>query len=94
MGLPSLAEILGKMQDDSHPINSLVLKNCICHRKVFQNGVNTFSKMVNYFLLNSSKFYIFRIISFVQITPACGPNTYQIMYEDFKLQMSESVIAA
>ena len=41
-----------------------------------------FSKMVNHFLQKSSNFVpvYFVPYDFVQISPACGPNTYQIMY--------------
>ena len=58
----------------------LTLNNCFSHRNVFQNGVDTLSKMVNHFWSNSSKFSIVRTYDFVQISPARGPNTYQIMY--------------
>ena len=46
--------------------------------------------MVNNFWSKSSKFCIlFGPYDFVQISPACGPNTYQIMYGetlDFQCQ--------
>ena len=66
----------------------LASNNYLCHRNVFQIGVNTFSKMVNHFLPKKLKIlYIF--CDFVQISPACGLNTYQIMYGeilDFRCQ--------
>ena len=59
---------------------SIASSNCFSHRNVFQNGVNTLSKMVNHFLSKSSIFCIFGPYDFVQISPASGSNTYQIMY--------------
>ena len=68
------------LKDDSLYINSLASNNCFSHRNVFQNGVNTFLKIVNH--LKSSKFCIVRVgpYDFVHISAACGPNTYKIMY--------------
>ena len=40
---------------------------------VFQNRVNTMPKVV---------FTLFDRYDFVQISPACGPHTYQIMHEE------------
>ena len=68
------------MKDDSLSIDRVASKNCVCPQNVFQNGVNTFSKMVKHFLAKRSAFGIFRTLRFVQISPACGPNTYQMMY--------------
>ena len=52
-----------------------------------------FVKMVNHFLSKSSKFCILWTIRFVQISPACGPNTYQKLYvRDFRFPMSASAI--
>ena len=44
------------MKDDSLSINTLAMKNYVCHRNIFQNGINTFAKIVNHFLPKSSKF--------------------------------------
>ena len=41
--------IFGTLKDDSLEINILALNNCFSHRNIFQNGVNTLSKMVNHF---------------------------------------------
>ena len=39
-------------------INTLASRNyCLCHRNVFQNNVNTFSKMVNHFCKNLKILY-------------------------------------
>ena len=51
-----------RMETNSLSINILPLVNCLCFRNVFQNGVNTFLKMVNHFLLNNSKFCILSTI--------------------------------
>ena len=85
---------LGTMKDDSLSINTLASNNSLCHRDVFQNGVKTFSKMVNHFLPKSTKFRKFLPYNFfLQISPACRPNAYQIMYgETFRLPMSASVM--
>ena len=40
----------------------MALNNCLCHRKLFQNGVNTFSNMVTIFAKKSSKMCIFLTI--------------------------------
>ena len=45
-------------------INTLALISCFCYRDIFQNGVNTFSKMVNHFLPKNSKFRIFPAVQF------------------------------
>ena len=44
-----VTRVVGKLKDDSLEIDSLSPNNCLCHRNVFQNGVNTLSKMVNHF---------------------------------------------
>ena len=38
--------IFGTLKDGFLEINSLALNNCFSYRNVFQNGVNTLSKMV------------------------------------------------
>ena len=52
------------MKDDRLLINSSASNYCLCHRNVFQNDVNTFSKQFNHFLPKSSNFCIFRTILF------------------------------
>ena len=77
------------MKDDSLPINTLVSNNCLCNRNVFRIGVNTFSKWLTIFCQIAENFVYSVSYDFVKISPACGPNTYQIMYEeilDFQCQ--------
>ena len=71
--------IFGTLKDDSLLINNLESNNCFSHGNVFQNVVNTLSKMVNHFLSKSSVFVQFGPYDFVQISPAYGPNAYQII---------------
>ena len=71
------------LKDDSLQINSLAFNNCFSYRNVFQNGVNALSKMVfknPLFCQKAQNFVYFEPYDFVQISRACGPNTYQIMY--------------
>ena len=53
-------------------------------QKRLQNDVDTFSKMVNFFFSffaeKAQNCVYFVPFDFVQISPACGPHTYQIMY--------------
>ena len=56
--------IFGILEDDSLEINISALNNCFSHRNIFQNGVNTLSKMVNHFLSKSSKFFVVRTVPF------------------------------
>ena len=56
------AVIFGTLKDDSLWINILTSKNCLSHRNIFQNGVNTLSKIVNHFLLKNTKFCMARTI--------------------------------
>ena len=66
------------MKDGSLSINTLPSHNCLCqHRNVFQKGANNFI-----FCQKAQNFVYFVGLSnnFVQNLPACGPNTYQIMY--------------
>ena len=49
--------MFGTLKDNSLLINSLASNNCFSHRNIFQNGVNTLSKLVNHFLSKSSKMY-------------------------------------
>ena len=62
--------------------NILASNNCFSHRNVFQKDVNTFSKMWFFFFFfqKVQNFIEFGLYDFVQISPARGPNTYQIMY--------------
>ena len=75
--------IFGTLKDDSLLINILASNNCLCHINVFQNGVNLFSKTVNHFFVKTLKNFVYFIrYDFVQNSPTCDPNAYQIMYED------------
>ena len=44
------AIIFGTKKDFSLSINTLASNNCLYHRNLFQNGVNTFSNTVNHYL--------------------------------------------
>ena len=70
------------MKDNSLKINSLPIKyGCSC-KNVLQNGVNSLLEMVFKNLGFSSKpqnFVHFGPYDLVQISPVCGPNTYQII---------------
>ena len=57
--------LFGTMEDDSLLINTITSSNCLCHRKIFQNSVSTFSKMVNHFLASISKFCLFFAIRYL-----------------------------
>ena len=75
------AVIFGTLKDDSLRINISALNNCFSHRNVFQNGINTLSKNYSPFFVKKHKIlYGSDHTIFVQISPASGPNTYQIMY--------------
>merc|ERR1712240_255136 len=82
--------IFGTLKDGSLQINTLALNNCFSYRNIFQNGVNALSKMVLKkpgFCQKTQNFVYFGPYDFVQISPACGPNMYQIMYgETFNFQ--------
>ena len=64
--------------NDSPSINTLVPNNYICHRNIFQYGVNTFSKKLTIFCQELENFAYFVPYNFVQISSARGSNTYQI----------------
>ena len=49
----------GTVKGDSLSINTLASNNCLCHRNVFQNGVSTFSKLVNNISKKSQNFVYF-----------------------------------
>ena len=55
----------GTLKDERLLIIILISRNCLCHRNLFQNGVNTFSKMVNNLLPKSSKFCKFPVMRFL-----------------------------
>ena len=54
--------IFGTQKDGSLLINILASNICFSYRNMFQNDVNALSKIVDAFLLKSSKFYLVRII--------------------------------
>ena len=54
--------IFGTLKDGSLLINTLASNICFSYRNMFQNGVGALSKIVDAFLLKSSKFYLVRII--------------------------------
>ena len=54
--------IFGTLKDASLLINTLASNICFSYRKMFQNGVDALSKIVDAFLSKSSKFYLVRII--------------------------------
>ena len=53
--------IFGTLKDGSLLINTLASNICFSYRNMFQNGVDTLSKIVDAFLSKSSKFYLVRI---------------------------------
>ena len=63
-------------------VNSLPSKNCFSYRNILHNSGNVSSKMVykTRFCQNVQHFVHFRPYDLVQISLACDPNTYQIMY--------------
>ena len=54
--------IFGTLKDGNFLINVLASNNCFSYRKIFQNGIDTKSKIIDAFLSNSSKFYLVQII--------------------------------
>ena len=52
--------IFGTLKDGSLLINILASNNCFSYRNIFQNGVNTLSKIGNTFLSKSSKLQLAR----------------------------------
>ena len=54
--------IFGTLKDESLLINTLASNICFSYRKMFQNGVDALSKIVDAFLSKSSKFHLVRII--------------------------------
>ena len=54
--------IFGTLKDGSLLINTLASNICFSYRNMFQNGVDTLSKIVDAFLSKNSKFCLVRII--------------------------------
>ena len=70
-----ISVIFGTLKDGSLVINTLASNICFSNRKMFKNGVNTLSKIVDAFL--SKKLKISSSLSDnVQMLLACGTNTY------------------
>ena len=105
LGLPCLVPLLtwlhvsdytvifGTLKDDSLKVNSLPLNYCFSHRNVFQNGVNTLSKMVNQFLSKSSKFCIVRTIRiYSNFTSMWSKYLSNNVWRDYRLPMSASAM--
>ena len=57
-----ISVIFGTLKDGSLLINTLASNICFSYRNMFQNGVDTLSKIVDAFLSKSLKFYLVRII--------------------------------
>ena len=97
-GLPCLVQLLiwlGPTRvgrgDDSLWIYILSSNNCFSHRNVFQNGVNTLSKIVNHFLSKSTKFCMVRSIRFCSnCTSMWFKHVSNNVWRDFRLSMSAS----
>ena len=67
--------IFRTMKNDSLSINTIASKSCLCHRNVFQNGPNSFLKVIVH------SYILYQVLyEFVQTSPAYGQNTYQIIY--------------
>ena len=45
-------------ENDSLEISSLALNSCFSYKNVFQNGVNSLSKMVNHFFCHKAQYFI------------------------------------
>ena len=54
--------VFGPLKDGSLLINILASNNCLSYRNIFQNGVDSSSKIVDAFLSKGSKFYLVPII--------------------------------
>ena len=77
--------MFGTLKDDSLKNNSLPTKYGCSGKNVLQNGVNYLSEMIIKnlgFCSKSQNFVHFGPYDLVQISPVCGPNTYQIMYRE------------
>ena len=82
--------IFGTMKDDSLPINTLTSSYCFRHRKVFQNGANSFSKMVNHLL---PKILKMSYISYGTIGSNFTSMLSNNIWRDFRLSISASLMA-
>ena len=77
-------------------IFSLASNNCFSYRNVFQNDLNVFffSKLVNHFFVKKLKNLLkFGLYNFVQISPACGINTYDVSNSNIKYPLETSIFA-
>ena len=66
----------------------IVFELIVSHQTIVSVS-ETFSKMASTLCQKAQNFVNFGPYAFVQISPACGPNTYQIMYGetlDFQCQ--------
>ena len=75
--------IFGTPKIASLEISSLPSNNCFSHRNVLQKMASTLCQKMNAFkrtrfLSKSSNFVHFRPNDFVQISPACSPNTLDL----------------
>ena len=57
-----ITEIFRTLEDGSLLINTLASNICFSYRKMFQNGIDALSKIVDAFLSKSSKSYLVQII--------------------------------
>ena len=58
----------------------MIVFKLIVKHQIIISVTETSSKMVSPFLSKSSQSCIVRAIQFCSNSPACGPNTYQVMY--------------
>ena len=85
--------IFETLKDDSLQINSLASNNCFIHRNIFQNGINTLSKMVNHFLSKRLKFYTVQTARFcLSFTSMWSKYLSNNVWRDFRLSMSVSAM--
>ena len=83
--------IFGTIKDYNLSINILASNNCLCHRNLFKNGVNSFSLMVDHFFFKNLKILY---ISHSMILFKFHQHVVQILIKsDFRLLMSASVMA-
>ena len=67
------------MKADSLLINTLASNNCLCHRNGSKMASTLSQKWLTIFCQKAQNFANFVPNDCVQISPACGQNTYQIM---------------
>ena len=85
--------IYGTLKDDSLLIDILASNNCLIHRILFQNSVNTLSKMVNHLLSKRLKFYIVRTIRLrSNLINKWSKYLSNNVWRDFRLSMSGSAV--